>query len=110
MQARTAREPFRTRSVTNVSGIKRNLCVRNGPPASPLGCQDSNLRMAESKSAALPMISAREILGSSFLCATLALDTIARAQRRRLWDWIEDSQVEHSQIARSSLDPGASCG
>src|SRR5207253_1815567 len=31
MQARTDRESLRTESVTHVSGMKRNLCVRNGP-------------------------------------------------------------------------------
>src|SRR6202020_989223 len=31
MPARTYRKPLRTESVTHVSGIKRNPCVRNGP-------------------------------------------------------------------------------
>jgi hypothetical protein len=39
--------------------VLRNLCVRNGPPERTqtgwLGRQDSNLGMAESKSAALPL-------------------------------------------------------
>jgi hypothetical protein len=47
---RTDRESLRTESVTHVSGINRNPCVRNGPGRSWLGRQDSNLGMAESKS------------------------------------------------------------
>src|SRR6266704_1684133 len=34
-------------SVTHVPGIKRNLCVQNGPRTAWLGREDSNLRMAE---------------------------------------------------------------
>ncbi len=48
-------QPFRSKSVTYVSGTNRNLCVRNGPCTGWLGRQDSNLGMAESKSAALPL-------------------------------------------------------
>src|SRR5713101_6700938 len=50
LQAGTPRKPLRTKSVTHVSGINRNPCVRYGPRSGWLGRQDSNLGMAESKS------------------------------------------------------------
>src|SRR5215471_4757794 len=55
MQTRTARQPVRTKTVTHVSGMKRDPCDQNGPRTVWLGRQDSNLGMAESKSAALPL-------------------------------------------------------
>ena len=38
-----ARQPVRTKSVTHVSGMKRNLCVRNGPLRRWRAREDSNL-------------------------------------------------------------------
>src|SRR5438067_4807228 len=44
MQARTTRRPLRAESVTHVSDMKRNLCVRNGPVPKWRARHDSNVR------------------------------------------------------------------
>src|SRR5712692_3352448 len=55
MQTRTDREPLRTESVTHVSGINRNLCVRNGPADVWSGRWDSNPRPRPWQGRALPL-------------------------------------------------------